>query len=157
MSLLPFTLCSPLVGMAQGALDEFIERLKGKTGPGRTADSVAIQLRIAESAAEIDAARLIVKTTVRELLEGASRGDSPDELEQARVRRSYAYVAKLCVNAVNRLFEASGGHSLFESNAMQRFHRDVHAGSHQGALYWDLIAEGYGRALLGLPPLPSFR
>jgi alkylation response protein AidB-like acyl-CoA dehydrogenase len=157
MSLLPFTLCSPLVGMAQGALDEFIDGMKGKSGPGRTADSVAIQLRIAESAAEIDAARLIVKTTVRELLEGASRGDSPDELEQARVRRSYAYVAKLCVNAVNRLFEASGGHSLFESNAMQRFHRDVHAGSHQGALYWDLIAEGYGRALLGLPPLPSFR
>jgi hypothetical protein len=40
---------------------------------------------------------------------------------------------------------------------MQRFHRDIHAGSHQFALYWDSIAEGYGRAALGLAPLNSFR
>jgi alkylation response protein AidB-like acyl-CoA dehydrogenase len=157
MTLLPFTLCSPLVGMAQGALDEFLARLQGKTGPGRTSDSVALQVRIAESSAEIDAARLLVKSTTREVLEQASRGDLPDELRQATVRRNYGYVAKLCVQAVNRLFEASGGHALYDSHAIQRFHRDVHAGSHQVALYWDSIAEGYGRAALGLPPLDPFR
>jgi 3-hydroxy-9,10-secoandrosta-1,3,5(10)-triene-9,17-dione monooxygenase len=156
MTLLPFTLCSPLVGMAQGMLDEFIERLKGKTGPGRTADSMAIQLRIAESAAEIDAARLIVQTTPRGVLERAARGDLPDELEQARIRRDYGYVARLCVQAANRLFEAGGGHALYDSQALQRFHRDIHAGSHQVALYWDSIAEGYGRAALGLPPRSPF-
>jgi 3-hydroxy-9,10-secoandrosta-1,3,5(10)-triene-9,17-dione monooxygenase len=153
MSFLPFTLCSPLVGMAQGAIDELIERLQGKTGPGRTSESVAIQLRLAESSAEVDAARLIVRTRTARLIERAGLGEQPSEVEQAAIRRDYAYVAKLCVSAVNRLFEASGGHSLYESEAMQRFHRDVHAGSHQMALYWDPIAEGYGRALLGLPPL----
>jgi 3-hydroxy-9,10-secoandrosta-1,3,5(10)-triene-9,17-dione monooxygenase len=157
MTLLPFTLCSPLVGMAQGALDEFIERLKGKTGPGRTAESVALQMRIAESSAEIDAARLLVRNTTRELIDRAGRGEAPNELEQAATRRTYGYVARLCVQAVNRLFEASGGHALYDSQAMQRFHRDLHAGSHQVALYWDPIAEGYGRAALGLPPLPAFR
>lgn len=157
MSLLPFTLCSPLVGMAQGAVEEFLERLKGKTGPGRTADSVALQLRIAESSAEVDAARLLVASTTSELIARAARGETPTELEQAATRRTYGYVAKLCVQAVNRLFEASGGHSLYESQAMQRFHRDVHAGSHQVALYWDPIAEGYGRAALGLAPLDPFR
>ena len=35
MSILPFTLCSPLVGMAQGVIDAFTERYTGKTGPGR--------------------------------------------------------------------------------------------------------------------------
>ena len=156
MSLLPFTLCSPLVGMAQGAIDEFIARLNGKTGPGRTAESVALQLRLAESSAEVDTARLIVRSKTAELIERAARGEIPSELEQAATRRSYGYVAKLCVQAVNRLFEASGGHALYDSNAMQRFHRDVHAGSHQVALYWDSIAEGYGRAALGLPPLNTF-
>jgi 3-hydroxy-9,10-secoandrosta-1,3,5(10)-triene-9,17-dione monooxygenase len=155
-SILPFTLCSPLVGMAQGALDEFIERLKGKTGRGRTAESVAIQLRIAESSAEIDAARLLVKTTTRELIERAEQGVLPDEMEQATARRNYGYVAKLCLQAVNRLFEASGGHALYDTQALQRFHRDVHAGAHQVALYWDAIGEGYGRAALGLPPLNPF-
>ena len=157
MSLLPFTLCSPIVGMAEGAIEEFVSRLRGKTGAGRTAESVALQLRLAESAAEVDAARLLVSTTTRELIARASRGDFPDELAQATTRRRYSYVAKLCVQSVNRLFEASGGHSLFESEAMQRFHRDIHAGSHQFALYWDSIAEGYGRAALGLAPLNSFR
>ena len=156
MSILPFTLCSPLVGMAQGALDEFIERLAGKTGRGRTAESVAIQLRIAESSAEIDAARLLVKTTSRELIECAANGALPDEMAQATARRNYGYVAKLCLQAVNRLFEAGGGHSLYDTQALQRFHRDVHAGSHQVALYWDAIGEAYGRAALGLPPLNPF-
>jgi 3-hydroxy-9,10-secoandrosta-1,3,5(10)-triene-9,17-dione monooxygenase len=156
MTLLPFTLCSPLVGMAQGMLDEFIERLKGKTGPGRTADSVAIQLRIAESSAEIDAARLIVKTTPREVLANAARGERPDEMALATVRRNYAYVARLCLQAANRLFEAAGGHALYDSQALQRLHRDAHAGSHQVALYWDSLAEGYGRAALGLPPRSPF-
>ncbi len=156
MSILPFTLCSPLVGMAQGALDEFIDRIKGKTGPGRTADSVAIQLRIAESSAEIDAARLLVKTTARELIERAAQGELPAAMEQATARRTYGYVAKLCLQAVNRLFEAGGGHALYDTQALQRFHRDVHAGSHQVALYWDAIGEAYGRTALGLPPLNPF-
>jgi alkylation response protein AidB-like acyl-CoA dehydrogenase len=157
MSLLPFTLCSPMVGMAQGAIDVFTANLKGKTGPGRTADSVALQLRLAESSAEVDAARLIVKSRTRELVERASRGDQPSDLEQAAVRRDYGFVAKLCVRAVNRLFEAAGGHALYDSEAIQRFHRDVHAGSHQAALAWDSIGEGYGRVALGLPPLNPFR
>jgi 3-hydroxy-9,10-secoandrosta-1,3,5(10)-triene-9,17-dione monooxygenase len=157
MSLLPFTLCSPLVGMAEGAIEEFTARLRGKTGHGRTAESVALQLRLAESTAEADAARLLVTTTTRDLIARASRGDFPDELAQATTRRRYSYVAKLCVQSVNRLFEASGAHSLFESESIQRFHRDIHAGSHQGALYWDTIAEGYGRAALGLPPINPFR
>ena len=37
MSMLSYTLCSPLVGLAQAAVDDFIERLAGTTGPGRTA------------------------------------------------------------------------------------------------------------------------
>lgn len=152
MAILPFTLCSPVVGMAQGAVDEFIAMLKGKTGPGRTADSVALQMRLAESSAEVDVARRLVTSDTREMIERAGAGDMPGELEQATYRRDFGYAVKLCVQAVNRLFEASGGHALFDANPLQRLHRDVHAGSHQGALYWDSIAEGYGRAALGLPP-----
>ena len=91
-------------------------------------------------------------TTTRDLIAGAARGDLPDEMRQATTRRRFSYVARLCVSAVNRLFEASGAHSLFENDPIQRFHRDVHAGSHQGALNWDMIAEAYGRTALGLPP-----
>jgi alkylation response protein AidB-like acyl-CoA dehydrogenase len=157
MSLLPFTLASPLVGMAQGAVEEFVERMKGKTGPGRTADSVALQIRLAESSAEVDAARLLVQERTSGLIARAGRDEAIDPAEQARYRRDHGYVARLCVHAVNRLFEASGGHALYQSQAMQRFFRDVHAGSHQVALSWDNVAEAYGRAAFGLPPAPNGR
>ncbi len=156
MTLLPFTLCSPLVGIAQGALDEFVRHLKGRTGPGRTAESVALQLRIAESSAEIDAARLLVRTTTRDLIERSSDPAALDELYLATARRNFGFVTRLCLQSTNRLFDASGGNSLYSSQPMQRFHRDVHAGAHQTALYWDTLAEGYGRALLGLPPVDPF-
>jgi 3-hydroxy-9,10-secoandrosta-1,3,5(10)-triene-9,17-dione monooxygenase len=153
MSLLPYTLASPLVGIAQGAIDELVQRTKGTSGPGRSADSVPLQVRLAESSAEVDVARLLVRHNTGQMVEEAAREGAIDPLAQARYRRDVGYVAKLCVQAVNRLFEASGGRALYASQPMQRCFRDVHAGAHHTALAWDSIAEGYGRAALGLPPL----
>ncbi len=72
--------------------------------------------------------------------------------QQAKYRRDQAYIAKLGVQAVNRLFEASGGRGLFDSNALQRFHRDIHAASHHFSLTWDGVAQQYGQVRLGLAP-----
>ena len=72
--------------------------------------------------------------------------------DRVRYRRDQVYVSKLCVQAVNRLFEASGGHSLFDSSAIQRFHRDIHAATHHASMSWDSAAEQYGRVRLGLEP-----
>jgi alkylation response protein AidB-like acyl-CoA dehydrogenase len=74
----------------------------------------------------------------------------PEIAQRARYRRNQAYVAKLSVQAVDRLFEASGGHVLFDSNPMQRFHRDAHAASHHFGIHWETLAEEYGRVRLGL-------
>ncbi len=154
MSMLSYTLCSPLVGLAQAAIDNFVERYSGTSGPGRTAESAAIQIRLAESSVEVDTARLIVTHDTRHLIERAAAGESLDDFDIVRNRRDVSYVARLSCSAVDRLFEASGAHSLFDSDPMQRIHRDVHAGAHQTALYWDTVAEAYGRAALDLPPSP---
>jgi 3-hydroxy-9,10-secoandrosta-1,3,5(10)-triene-9,17-dione monooxygenase len=141
-------LAAPLVGMAQGAIDELTRRLRGTSGPGRTADSVAVQLRLAEASAEVDAARALHRSDVREMLERAARGRAFTDLDRARYRRDKAFVARLCVQAVNRVFEAGGAHGVLESDPLQRFHRDVHAASHHAALTWDPVAEQYGRHAL---------
>jgi 3-hydroxy-9,10-secoandrosta-1,3,5(10)-triene-9,17-dione monooxygenase len=155
MAMLSYTLCSPLVGVAQAAVDEFIELMQGTAGPGRTAESAYIQIRLAESSVEVDTARLIVEHNTRKVIADAAAGGSISELDAHRYRRNVNYVTRLCVAAVDRLFEASGGRSLWETAAMQRIHRDVHAGAHQTALFWDPVAEAYGRALLGLAPSQS--
>jgi 3-hydroxy-9,10-secoandrosta-1,3,5(10)-triene-9,17-dione monooxygenase len=145
-------LAAPLVGMAQGAIDELTSRLTGTSGPGRSAHSVPLQLRLAEASAEVDAARALHRHDVREMLEKAARGEAFSEIDRARYRRDKAFIARLCVQAVNRLFEASGARGVLESEPIQRFHRDVHGASHHAALGWDAVAEQFGRQALGLGP-----
>jgi 3-hydroxy-9,10-secoandrosta-1,3,5(10)-triene-9,17-dione monooxygenase len=147
-------LAAPLVGIAQGAVDEFTSRLLGTSGPGRTADSVPLQMRLAEASAEVDTARAVHRHDIREILDKAARGDAFTQIDRARYRRDKAFLAKLCVQAVNRLFEASGARAVLESEPIQRFHRDAHAASHHAALGWDPVAEQFGRQALGLGPSP---
>jgi 3-hydroxy-9,10-secoandrosta-1,3,5(10)-triene-9,17-dione monooxygenase len=148
-------LAAPLVGIAQGAVDEFASRLRGTSGPGRTAASVPLQLRLAEASAEVDAARTIQREAIREIVDKAGTAETFSDLDRARYRRDKAFVARLCVQAVNRLFEAGGAGAVLDSDALQRLHRDAHAASHHAALVWDLHAENFGRQALGLGPSPS--
>jgi alkylation response protein AidB-like acyl-CoA dehydrogenase len=57
-------------------------------------------------------------------------------------------VTRLCVQAVDRLFEAGGARAIVESDPLQRFHRDAHGASHHAALAWDAAAESFGREAL---------
>lgn len=152
-SILSFTLSAPILGMAQGAVEAFEARMRegvsAREGK-KLAEAPGIQLRLGEAAAEVWAARLIMRQDCREIFTRAQRNEALTLDDRARYRRDPAYMAKLCVQAVNRLFEASGGHALFDSSPLQRFHRDIHAASHHFSLSWDTVAEQYGRVRLGL-------
>lgn len=165
-SILPFTLASPVLGIAQGSLEAFERARQGSESP-------AIQMRLAESAAEIAAARALMQADTREIFAKAEREEMPtvggrissaaprpaheygaafSVDDRVRYRRDQVYVSRLAVRAVDRLFEASGGHSIFATEALQRFHRDIHAATHHASLAWDGVAEQYGRVRLGLDP-----
>jgi alkylation response protein AidB-like acyl-CoA dehydrogenase len=157
MFALSLGLVAPIVGMALGAVEAFTDQLHGRRrphGPAPT-DSVANQLRLAESSAEADAARSLARQNTREVLDRAARGETFTILDRARYRRDQVFMVKLAVRAIGRLFEAGGGHALLESNPLQRFHRDALAASQHMALRWDEYAEQYGRAALGLDPAPT--
>jgi alkylation response protein AidB-like acyl-CoA dehydrogenase len=149
-TILGFALASPIVGMAQGVVDEFVAFMR--RGGRRSAESAAMQLRLAESSAEVDAARVIVRHDMAELIErGSGKDYAMSPLELARFRRDAGYVVKLSVQATNRLFEASGGGGLYRESAIQRLFRDVNAASHHAALSWDTLGEAYGKAALTAP------
>ncbi len=118
----------------------------------RMAENPPVHIRLSEAEAEVHSPRLIMANDAREAVARAERGEMPELMKRARVRRNQAYVAKLSVRAVDRLFEASGGHALFDASPMQRFHRDAHAASHHFGLAWETVAEEYGRIRLGLEP-----
>jgi alkylation response protein AidB-like acyl-CoA dehydrogenase len=150
----PFTLSSVSVGVAGGVIEAFTENMKEQSS--RFGDSLSekqsIQMRIAESAAEYDAARTILLSDIRESL-GILRSedDIPEEMHH-RNRRDMAFCPRLAQASVDRLFYAAGASGLKLSNNLQRQFRDVHAAGAQVFLNWDVNATVYGRARLGLEP-----
>src|SRR5262249_18434264 len=142
-------LAAPPTGIAQRAIDQLIARAQRMSGPGRAADSVALQLRLAEAAAEVDAARALHRQDIREILDRAARGAGFSDLDRIRYRRDKAFIARLCVRAVHRLFEGSGARGVGDAEPIQRYHRDAHGASHHAALSWDLVAEQFGKQAMG--------
>ena len=148
--LLGWDLVAPMLGIAQGMLDEFIAKTAGTFGGAKSADSAAVHIRLSQAGAETDAGRALMDRDVREILDRAESGGGFTTLERAKYRRDKAYVTQLCLQAVNRIFDISGGHGLFESGSLQRFHRDAHAVAHRDTLIMDLGGQEYGRVVLGL-------
>ena len=153
-SLFAFTLSAPILGMVQGGIDEFESWTRDRVSVQgeKMGESTVIHIRLAEAASEVYAARLIMQNDCQEILARAKQDNMPTLADRARYRRDQSYMTKLCVQAVNRIFESSGGRALYDSSPIQRFHRDVHAASHHFALSWDTATEQYGRVQLGLQP-----
>ena len=152
-SMLSYTLAAPVLGMAQGTVEAFESQLTARAAVysgEKLSDSPLVHTKLAEVDAEVLSARLIMANDGQEVFAKAKRGEMPTLLDRARYRRNQAYISKLSVRVIDRIFEASGGHAVFDSNPIQRFHRDAHAASHHFGIAWDSIAEDYGRLRLGL-------
>jgi 3-hydroxy-9,10-secoandrosta-1,3,5(10)-triene-9,17-dione monooxygenase len=145
---LGWELIAPIVGLGEAALEDFVTRTRGTSGRARSAEGVQMQLRLAEAGVEVHTARLLHRSTVAEILAKGARGESFSPVERARYVRDKAYVVKLCVQAVNRLFDVSGGRALYSSQQIQRIHRDAHALSHRDGFILDFAGEAWGKALL---------
>lgn len=144
-------LASVPVGAAEGAVADFTDAMRNKTVRGqRLADSESLQLRLAESAAEVECARRLILGTARDITHKLASGAYTDEHDMALTSRNAAYAVKLAQHAVTRLFEASGGGGMKLDNHLQRVFRDVHAAGGHIGLAWDRNAVMYSRVQMGM-------
>lgn len=152
----PFSLAAAVVGAGEGALRLFIEMVSGRNSKfgAKVAEFQSIQLRIAEAAAELDAARRMILGDLRETHEALESADEVPVEMRARNLRDMAFAPVLAKRAVDRLFYASGAESLDLDNDMQRYYRDVNAGAQQICLNWDANGTVFGRIALGMEPGP---
>lgn len=136
----PLVFAAIAVGATEAILDEYIEY--------SDSESQVVQLRIAESAAELAAARrMILETAARVMAESQSGPISRDF--RRVVRRDAPYAMRLTRAAMDRIFAASGARGNYEGDRIQRLAHDVNAiGSHIG-LRWDLAAPLYAQHRLG--------
>ena len=151
-------LSAPAIGAAIGALEDYretigVRRTRGAALSGSSPMSgyQSIQLRVAEAAANVDAATLLVERDCREIMEAARAGQIQDEALRARNKGNLSYAVRLSARAVDLLFDTVGGQGLFLENRLQRAWRDIHAAAKHISLAWDATGAVYGRTLLGLP------
>ena len=146
-------LAAPSWGIARGVLESFLEQTKGrysKLFDVNVAELPNIQLRVAESAAEIDCAELLFKRQYEELNRISRAGEEITPEYRVRYRRDTSYAALICMRACDCLQEVTGAHGIDRHNPVQRGFRDARAVNAQVGLMFDANAGPFGRVALGL-------
>jgi 3-hydroxy-9,10-secoandrosta-1,3,5(10)-triene-9,17-dione monooxygenase len=143
----PYNLVGPALGIAQGAVEEYVAQTMERPDRQETA---ARHLRIAESSAEVAAAEALLRADAAEV-KRLGQAAPPIPME-TRVRwlRNLSYAALLCQRAVDRLATAAGAHTILEPCPLHRAARDVHAIVNHVGVSWDRLAVSYGRMRVGL-------
>ena len=113
-----------MLGAAQGAYELFREWTKTRKGIGgdAVAERTSIQVQLARTAADLDAAELLL----RRAADTAGAVTPPSPALRARSMRDYTRAAELSVSAIDALIAMSGTSGFAESNPIQRAWRDIH-------------------------------
>jgi alkylation response protein AidB-like acyl-CoA dehydrogenase len=155
----PACLAATAVGIAEDALDEFLDMARARTTRGAVAgggNAMAqfhtVQSRLAEATAAMDAARLLLARCIDEAAAAAAAGETVSVALRIRNRRDHAFATRLCAQAVEALHACTGGAGLFRAGRIQRAWRDSNAVSKHIALNWDAVSAMYGQHALGLEP-----
>ncbi len=154
-ALLPFGFAGVALGNARGAVADFVAESSHRASrvtSARVSDYQSTQLKIAEAAARVDAARRVMRTICGEAMDDARAGRAPTMAEKVRFLRDGAFSARLAREAVDIAFAAGGAGALRGDALRQRQFRDAHAIAAHAGLNFDAAGAAYGRVALGLEP-----
>lgn len=150
-------LAVPALGLAQGGIEYFLDALGGReTRTGPAAEFPTLQMRVAESSIEVDAARLLIRRDCDVAMARLAVEDHLDDDFVARCRGNKSWAIAHCVKAVDRLMSAAGVRALFQDDPLQRVFRDIHAVEAHFGVNWDACSTAYGRAAFGLDQITPF-
>lgn len=152
-AMLSVSVTTAVLGSAKFALQQFIERTIQRkvilTGASK-AEHAPTQVRLAEAAAEIQSAELLLHDVLAEFDRISATGAPfPNEL-RVQAKWQAAYGAELCRRAVARMFSGSGAHAVYSPSALQAAFRNINVGAQHASIDFDSSAELYGRMRLGL-------
>ncbi|WP_030982780.1 acyl-CoA dehydrogenase family protein [Streptomyces sp. NRRL WC-3744] len=144
---LTVTLVAPLLGMGLAALEHTREQLGASA---RRAGSAGVRYAVADAAASIDSARLLLLRALDDVEAGIARRARPGELVSARIHMDAALAARYLREAVRHLLTALGSAAFSTGCPVQRIWRDMEVALSHANIVPDPNREAYGRALLDL-------
>jgi alkylation response protein AidB-like acyl-CoA dehydrogenase len=146
------------LGIAERMLEVYKEKTKNRvrayTGAKVGAATPAL-MRLAESTHQVFAARAMLEKTWQDHKEHGERKEYPTRETLAYWRTNQAYAVKMCIESVDRLFDAMGGQSWFLDNEAQRLFRDSHMTGAHAYTDYDICKQILGREIMGLEPDPT--
>lgn len=151
-ALLACGIAATALGIGRAALEDFTALAEAKT-PQYSKKSLAnkplAQVDFARASALIGSARAFAHEATHKAYEAAEAGGAiPDEV-RATLRLSYTTAVKNVAEAVQLLYTAGGGSSLFLSHPLQRHWRDINTAT-QHIMINSATYELTGRVLLGV-------
>ncbi len=149
--LLALGIAAVALGIARGATDDFRELAAAKTPSGSRRmlrERATVQADMAQTIAETESARSYLADTAARCGREAAAGEISVDA-RARLRLAATHATRQAARAVDRLYDAGGGTSIYRRSALQRRFRDVHVAT-QHAMIAPATYEPVGRLLLGL-------
>ncbi len=126
------TITTPIIGMAMGAYEEHVEMQQKRTRAAYLGEKASLDpfaaVRIARASSEIDAAWALLVNNIREEQAFIAKGEKIPLKTRLKVRRDQVLGSQRAIDAIDSLFEASGGRALANGTYLQRAWRDAHAG-----------------------------
>jgi 3-hydroxy-9,10-secoandrosta-1,3,5(10)-triene-9,17-dione monooxygenase len=151
-SLFTTTITTPIIGMARGAYEEHVtmqqNRVRASYGEKASLDPFAA-VRVATASSDIDAAWALLMSNIREQQAYVARGEKIPITQRLRIRRDQVLGTQRAIDAIDLLFEASGGRALANGTPLQRAWRDAHAGRVHAANDPERALQMYGASEFG--------
>jgi 3-hydroxy-9,10-secoandrosta-1,3,5(10)-triene-9,17-dione monooxygenase len=144
-------LASSVLGSARGFIDAWVAATRDRklSLGGRAADDALIQQRVATATWYLDASITRLRADAIELWRRAETGETASMPQRAQLRWNMNRGCELVGQAVNDLFHAATGRSIFLDHPLQRRFQDVQAGLAHAYLVPDQLARAVGGILLG--------
>jgi 3-hydroxy-9,10-secoandrosta-1,3,5(10)-triene-9,17-dione monooxygenase len=147
-SIFTSTIATPIIGMAAGAYAEHVDMQQKRVRAAYLGEKASLDpfaaVRIARASSEIDAAWALLINNIREEQAHVAKGERIPLGLRLRVRRDQVLGTQRAVDAIDLLFEASGGRALALGTYLQRAWRDAHAGRAHAANDPERALQMYG-------------
>ena len=142
------------LGLAQKTFDNYIEegrtrvaRMSGKS----TADYATVQAKVGEAHTAVETARLLLHNCCDLGMAVAENSEIAPMALKTELRAKACMAGVLSAEAVDLLFQVSGGAGLHDRHPISRALRDANCMRGHITQNLDVNASNHGRVLLGLP------
>lgn len=151
-SITGYSILGAPLGMARGALNAFATDLQASIDPDAPIPG-SQQTRLvhyARAATMVDAAINLVLADARKIDSMQERSEF-DAVAEKQLSRNCAWAVQTCRDAVNQLYELSGGSAIYSSSLIQRHWRDINSSSQHVGFTEDKMMLDYAHERFNLP------